>query len=144
MSDDGRRCLGDIGQQDTKLSFKICPLPLGGLGHGGHHRTSSDTCRRPPPHHRQSSHHLRTGTPGFDLELSWWLNKLSAVPAAGAAEPRFHGVYGCRAAAVCPTNSVLNTVREIGNVLYRISSCPDMCQVSPPGLFDHRNIIVNV
>ena len=41
------------------------------------------------------------------------------MPAAGAAEPRFHGVYGCRAAAVCPTNSVLNTVREIGNVLYR-------------------------
>ena len=28
MSDDGRRCLGDIGQQDTKLSFEICPLPL--------------------------------------------------------------------------------------------------------------------
>ena len=36
---------------------------------------------------------------------------------AGAAEPRFHGVYGFRAAAVCPTNSVLNTVPEIGNVL---------------------------
>ena len=41
MSDDGRRYLGDIGQQDTKLSFEICPLPLGGLGHayGGHHRS---------------------------------------------------------------------------------------------------------
>ena len=63
MSDDGRRCPGDIGQLDTKLFLEICPLPLGGLGHGSHLRTSH------AGGHRRL--HLWTGQ-GFDLELSWW------------------------------------------------------------------------
>ena len=59
--------------------------------------------------HRQPSHHLRPGL-GFDLELSWWVPGSPRCPRREPRSSGCHGVYSGRAAAVCPTNSVLRVI----------------------------------